>query len=48
MVKYENGKSKIKEENGINLSNGFELHRKFLEAIEYGQKIAEKIFPLNY
>ena len=45
--KYENEKSQIKTSNGIKLKNGFDLHRNVLEAIEYGQKIAKKGFPLN-
>ena len=32
----ENGNRQIKTENGIKLKNDFDLHRKFLEAIEYG------------
>ena len=46
--KYDNGNRQIKTENGIKLKNGFDLHRKFLEAIYYGQNIAKKSFPLNY
>ena len=45
--KDKNGKWNIKTENGIKLKNIFDLHRKFLEAIYYGQKIAKKRFPLN-
>ena len=46
--KYENGNSQIEIANVIKLKNGFDLHRKILEAIDYGQKIAKKIFPQNY
>ena len=46
--KYENENRQIKKTNGIKLKNGFDLHRKFLEAIDYGQKISKKSFPLNY
>ena len=42
-----NGKGKIETENGIKLKNVFDLHRKFLEAIDYVRKIANKRFPLN-
>ena len=47
-VKYDNGNRQIKTENGIKFKNGFDLHRKFFEAVDCGQKIAKKIFPLNY
>ena len=30
------------------MNNGFDFHRKFLEAIDYGQIIAKKRFPLNF
>ena len=43
----ENGKRQIRIANGINLKNGFDLHMKFLEAIDYGRKIAKKIFTVN-
>ena len=46
--KYDNGNRKIKTANVIKLKNGFDLHMRFLEAIDYGQKIAKKRFPLNY
>ena len=46
--KHENGNRQIKTESDIELKNGFDLHRKFLEAIDYGRKFAKKIFPLNY
>ena len=46
--KYENGNRYIKTENGIKLKNGFDLHRKFLEAIDYSRNISKKRFPLNY
>ena len=44
---YENGNRQVKTENGIKLKNGFDLHRNFLEAIDYGRKIEKKRFPLN-
>ena len=47
MGKYENGSRQIKPENGIKLKNGFDPHRRFWEAIDYGPKITQKIFPLN-
>ena len=47
MGKDENGNKQIKTENGIKLKNVFDLHKNFLEDIDYGQKIAKKIFPLN-
>ena len=46
--KDENGKRQIKTENVTKSKNGFDLHRKFLEAIDYGRKMAKKSFPLNY
>ena len=46
--RYENGTRHIRKENGIKLKNGFDIHRKFLEAIDYGWKFTKKIFPLNY
>ena len=46
--KYENRKKHIKTANGIKLKNNFDLHRSFLKAIYYGQKISKKIFPLKY
>ena len=48
MGKDENCNRQIKTANDIKLNNGFNIHRKFLEAIYYGRKIAKKIFPLNY
>ena len=42
--KDENGNRHIKTKNGIKLKNGFDLHRKFLEDIDYGHKIAKKRF----
>ena len=45
--KYENGNRKIKTANDTKLKNGFELHRKFVEAVDYVRKIARKRFPLN-
>ena len=45
---YDNGNMQIKTTNDITLKNGFDLHRKFLEAIDYGRKIANKRFPQNY
>ena len=44
----ENGNIQIKIENSIRLKNGSDLHRNVLKAIDYGQKIAKKIFPQNY
>ena len=34
--KCENGDRQIKTANGIKLNNGFDIHRKFVEAIDYG------------
>ena len=48
MGENENGNRHINKENGINLKNGFDLHRKFLEDIDCGRKIAKNIFPLNF
>ena len=45
--KDENGNSQIKTSNGIMLKNGFDLHRKFLGGIGYGQKIKRMRFALN-
>ena len=47
-AKYDNGKRHSKTENDIKLKNGFDSYRKFLEANNYGQKIANTIFPMNY
>ena len=52
LIKYKwvndyNENRQIKTANVIKLKNGFDLHRIFLEAIDYGQKISKKIFPLN-
>ena len=43
-----NGNRKILTENRIKLKNGFELHRKSLEDIDYSWKIFKNIFPLKY
>ena len=47
-AKYDNGKRHSKTENDIKLKNGFDSYRKVLEGIDYGQKIANTIFPINY
>ena len=36
--KHDNGKWKIKTENGIKLNNSFDLHSMFLETINYGSE----------
>ena len=46
--KYEYWNRHIKTENGTKLKNVFDLHRVFLEAIHYGQKITNKRFLINY
>ena len=46
-VKDGNGNRHIKTENGIKLKNAFDLHRKFLKAIDYGWKFSKKSFPLS-
>ena len=48
MGKDKNGNRQIKTVNGINLKNGFNLRRNFLEAIDYVRKFAKKSFPLKY
>ena len=47
-VIYDNRNRQIKTENGIKFKNGFDLHKNFLEAIDYGWKISKNRFPLNY
>ena len=44
-VKEKNGNRQIKTAHGIKLKSGFELHRKFLEANDYGRKIYKKEIP---
>ena len=39
--KYENGNSQIEISNVIKLKNGFDINRKLMEAIDYGQKIVK-------
>ena len=40
--KDENGNRHIKTVNGIKLNNGFDIHRKFLEDIDYVRKVLIK------
>ena len=47
MGKDQSCNRQINTETGIKLKNVFDLHRKFLEAIDYLTKISKKIFPLN-
>ena len=48
MGKYENGNWQIKTSNSNKVKNGFDVHRIFLEAIDYGHKIAKNRYTLNY